>query len=237
MKDPGWATEQLKKYLDLFERVPLPEAEQTPRKRMRIKGTEDERYEQGLVVRHIWEAMWGEWPERATPQMAKRCLFEIARGEEIRQYLAFDEGPSLIADDLHPWVWQAAASHWASDAHRAAVWAAGINVNSRIQKKVGRYDLSESKLIQEVFSTKQPEPGKPRLRLCDDTNADLFKDMHVGAINFGNGLYMAVSNVVNHIDPERHDMTPQEALEALAAFSLLARWVDGADVQRHAEDL
>lgn len=67
-----------------------------------------------------------------------------------------------------------------------------------------------------------------RLRLCDETNPALFKDRHLGALSLGRGLFAGVRNPLNHVGAE--DLTEQEALETLAAWSLFARWVDRANV-------
>ncbi|MEH0936781.1 TIGR02391 family protein [Micromonospora psammae] len=156
----------------------------------------------------------------------------IARREEIDANLTPDApGPLIAADDLHPWVWSAAQPHWESGNHRAAIHAAAVNVNSRLRKKLGRFDVSESKAVREAFSIEDPQPGRPRLRLCTPDDPDHFKSIHVGATNLGSGLFGAVRNPVAHLSDEDHDLPEQEALECLAAFSLFARWIDRAEVQ------
>lgn len=124
-------------------------------------------------------------------------------------------------------MWQAASPHWESGNHDAAVWAAAINVNTMLSKKAERPDLGESKLVDYAFGTGPPDPGRVRLRLCGEENPDLFKDRHVGALNFGKGLFSGIRNPLNHVGT---DMTEQEGLETLAAWSLFARWVDRAEV-------
>ncbi|SFR79615.1 Protein of unknown function (Hypoth_ymh) [Agromyces sp. CF514] len=173
----------------------------------------------------------GGRPRWVNADWAERLLWELKEGDSVRAKLGMgDPPPSFTGKQLHPWVWDAAQPHWESGNHDAAVWAAAVNVNSRLQQKVGRRDLGESKLLEQAFSTSVPEAGKPRLRLCDDSNPDLFKDMHVGAALFGKGLYSAVRNTLNHVDASQHNIREAEALEALAAFSLLSRWIDSADL-------
>ncbi len=46
-------------------------------------------------------------------------------------------------------------------------------------------------------------------------------------MSFGRGCMMRVRNLYSH----GHEPTEQEALEALAALSLLARWIDDAGVE------
>lgn len=86
--------------------------------------------------------------------------------------------------------------------HDAAVWAAAINVNTALKSKAERPDLGESRLVSAAFGTPVPEPGQVRLRLCDESNPDLFKDRHVGAINLGHGLFSGVRNPLNHVGAE-----------------------------------
>jgi len=160
-------------------------------------------------------------------------IWELTTGDEVRERLGLNEAtaPRINVDALHPWVWEAARPHWTADNYDAAVWAAAVNVTSRLQQKVGRRDVGEGSLIAECFSTDPAAPGRPRLRRCDQSNPSLFKDMHSGAISFGRGLYSAVRNPLTHdADRERHG-GQIEYLEALAAFSLLARWISEAAVE------
>lgn len=236
IKDRKWAERELSKYLRLLERVPTGETTDAGNPRTKVRGTKEQIAQQVYVVRRIYAELFVESPYRIQPEDVHAALSELKRGEEMDAVLGDDDSPTMPADALHPWVWSAASSLWASGAHRAAVWAAVVNVNSRMQKKLGRTDLGEAKLIQEAFSVKDPEPGKPRLRLCDNSNPSLFNDLHVGAMNVGVGYYMAIRNVVNHVSSEDRDMSPQEALESLATLSLFARWVHRSTVERHEDD-
>lgn len=230
IKNPEWAIEQLEDFMRLHELVPIDNPTPGGPKQHK-RGTLDERRAQREVVARIAAALWVDPPRFVDVNVARSCLFELRRGEEMDKYLGVTGGPVLVAGSFHPWVWNAAEPHWNSDNHDAAVWAAGINVNSRMRAKVGRHDLGEVKLIQAVFSLKPATKGNPRLRLCDKANPDLFNDRHIGAMQLGVGLFAGVRNPVNHLTPEQHDLSQQEALESLAAFSLFARWVDQAKVE------
>jgi hypothetical protein len=48
---------------------------------------------------------------------------------------------------------------------------------------------------------------------------------------FGAGCFQAIRNPVGHLPNEEHELTEQEALERLAAFSLLARWIQEATLE------
>ncbi|MEB0203709.1 TIGR02391 family protein [Cryobacterium sp. 5I3] len=229
--DFDWALEQLENYLTLHERVPLPTGEMRSNKKTRFRGSVAELSNIENVVKAITEVTYGESPRYVREDLVRRLIWELTEGDEVRARLGLAEpAPSIEASALHPWVWEAARPHWTSGNHDAAVWAAGVNVNSRLQRKVCRKDIGEGQLIREAFSTDEPKPGRPRLRLADPTNPSLFQDLQVGASNFGQGLYSAVRNVLNHVDADEHSIREAEAIEALSAFSLLARWIDRADV-------
>ncbi|MFD7980562.1 TIGR02391 family protein [Streptomyces sp. NPDC059071] len=89
----------------------------------------------------------------------------------------------------------------------------------------------ETALFVNVFSKDDPKPGQPRLRLMTDDGSDTFRSVHRGAAAFAEGCFAGIRNPNSHEDglPE---LPEHEALEQLAAFSVLARWVDGATVAR-----
>ncbi|MEB0267692.1 TIGR02391 family protein [Cryobacterium sp. 10I5] len=229
--DIEWAIEQLNKYLSLHERVPLPAEEMSPNRKTRRRGSDAEVSNIDNVVKAIGEVTYGSAPRYVGVDFVRSLIWELTEGDQVRLKLGIaDPAPSIEADSLHPWVWDAARPHWTSGNYDAALWAAGVNVNSRLQRKVGRKDIGEGQLLRESFSTGEPKPGKSRLRLTDPSNQSLFQDLQVGAGNLGQGLYSAVRNVINHVDAREHSFGEAETIEALAAFSLLARWIDRAEL-------
>ncbi|MGA5202953.1 TIGR02391 family protein [Streptomyces variegatus] len=156
----------------------------------------------------------------------RRGIGMLADMDEWTTRLAPD-GPSLPADGLHPWVWDAARTFWASEHYRAAVHAAATSINAHLQNKLGRRDLSDAKLVQEAFSDKAPEAGKPRLRIPGDQTDPGVQTRQRGALQLGQGAYFAFRNPAAH---ELGDLAEQEALEQLATFSVLARLIDGCQV-------
>lgn len=135
--------------------------------------------------------------------------------------------PALHADQLHPWVWDAARTFWESEHYRAAVHAAATSINARLQNKLGRRDVSDAKLVQEALSDKAPEPGKPRLRIPGDQSDPGVQTRQRGALQLGQGAYSALRNPAAH---ETGDLAEQEALEQLATFSVVARLMDQCQV-------
>ncbi|MFG2987542.1 TIGR02391 family protein [Streptomyces sp. NPDC048258] len=70
---------------------------------------------------------------------------------------------------------------------------------------------------------------RPLGRSTPRDGSDTYRNVHRGAMAFAEGCYAAIRNPNSHEDglPE---LPEHEALEQLAAFSVLARWVDSATV-------
>jgi len=139
-------------------------------------------------------------------------------------------GPKLAAKRLHPWIWSTAASLWDSGHYADAVRRAAMDLfDVRLPEKLGiEKSGSIDVRITKAFSPNAPTTNEPRLRFSglakgtrDWTNA------HEGAMYFGKGCAKGIRNVTTH------GSEPDEplALEALAALSLLARWIDEATVE------
>lgn len=110
-------------------------------------------------------------------EAARRARTEIVREAEIAEKLG-DAAPRLNAGDLHEWVWGGARSLWTSGPYREAVRAAATTVNARTQTKVGRRDVAETALFNEVFSLDAPTQDRPRLRVFPDDGSQTYKSMH-----------------------------------------------------------
>ncbi|MFF7797502.1 TIGR02391 family protein [Streptomyces olivaceus] len=158
----------------------------------------------------------------------RRGMGILADMDEWTTRLAPD-APSLPADGFHAWVWDAARTFWESKHYRAAVHAAATSINAHLQDKLGRRDLSDAKLVQEAFSDKAPETGKPRLRIPGDQTDPGVQTRQRGALQLGQGAYFALRNPAAH---ETGDLTEQEALEQLATFSVVARLIDQCQVAK-----
>ncbi|MBC6447334.1 TIGR02391 family protein [Actinokineospora xionganensis] len=158
----------------------------------------------------------------------RRGLGILADRKEWAIRLAPDV-PQLGADQLHPWVWEAARSLWESKHFRLAVQAGFTSVNARLQAKVGRRDASEDKLFQDTFSDDPPKAGQPRLRISGDPQDQTVASKQRGVRLFALGCAWAIRNPATHEDGEWEE---QEALEQLAALSVLARMIDQCEVIR-----
>jgi hypothetical protein len=194
-------------------------------------------------VRPILDALYPEWRAeneasdhfefQAQRDACQRLISQIDSAAEISAMLAgHDSAPRLRASEMHPLVWSAASAQWAMGHLNDAVLAAGKAVNSLLQSKVGRRDLSETKLVQESFSKEAPATGRPRLRFPEIDDDQTRESMRQGAMSFGAGCFQGIRNPVGHLLDEDLELNEQEALERLAAWSLLARWIDQATVDR-----
>lgn len=160
-------------------------------------------------------------------QAALRAVAEIDRQAEVAEKLG-DDAPTISAGALHPWVWESARSLWQSGHFREAVRAASVKVNAEMQNRVGRRNISETDLFKQALSDDAPVPGKARLRPAGDDDGKTAKSVRRGVAAFAEGCYAAIRNPASH---EEGEVSEQVALEQLAAFSVLARWVDAATVE------
>jgi Protein of unknown function (Hypoth_ymh) len=144
--------------------------------------------------------------------------------------------PAPAVDQLHLIVWKAAEARWNAKQLNDAVMAASKAVNAMLQAKVARTDVSEVKLVQAALSANPRSDGTYRLRFVDIDNKQTLDSMTTGVMNFGVGCFMAIRNPIGHLPDDQHDLTEQEALEQLAAWSLFARWIERAGVTRGVVD-
>lgn len=160
-------------------------------------------------------------------EAAVRAVAQLERQEEIAERLG-DNAPRLSAASMHSSVWAAAKSLWQSGHFREAVRAASVQVNADAQNKVGRRDVSERDLFNKAFNDDAPTSDANRLRLPSDDGGRTADSERRGVRFFAMGCYSALRN------PSSHELLAElpenEALEQLAAFSILARWIEEAEV-------
>ncbi len=161
-------------------------------------------------------------------EAAIRAREELVRAEEVRENFG-ENAPDLSAADLHPWIWSGAKSLWQSGHYREGVEGAIKKLNAETQNKVGRRDVSETDLFKQAFSLDEPKAGKSRLRRMEDDGSDTYKSVQRGAMTFAEGVFAGIRNPLSH--EAEQELSEQEALEYLAALSVLARWVDRSEVE------
>ena len=141
-----------------------------------------------------------------------------------------DPAPTIRASNLHPWVWEPAAPQWQTGHHAEAVVAAARSLNSHLQQRTDRRDLSDTKLAQATFSPKEPQEGEPRLRVPPNDGSETARSMQEGVLAFAVGCFKAIRNPLTHLDDDERELTEQQALERLAALSLLSYWTQTAEL-------
>ncbi len=131
---------------------------------------------------------------------------------------------------LHPWVYRAACDLWQGGHYRQAVEQTARAVSRHTQEKVRRYNLSDDKLILNVFSDDDPKPDTPRLRFPGDRNTESWQNRMRGVRAFSQGCFAGIRNIAAH----EYELAWSRdlCLEYLAAFSILARWIDESEVYR-----
>lgn len=139
------------------------------------------------------------------------------------------EGPTVEADRLHPWVWDAAKGLWTDGHFQDALAAAAQTLEKHVQAKLDSRRRSGRDLFLSAYSDSEPKPDEPRLRPPAevDADSDTWRSLLDGAKFFGAGCASLVRNIAAH---ERGSLTEQECYEGLAALSLLARRVDADEV-------
>ena len=173
----------------------------------------------------------GIWPIGVTEQEVIRLVGILEQRADYERILG-PVGPTLAANRLHRWVWNAAADLWDGGHFDSAVHKAALAVEEQTQLKLGRRDLGGKDLYSKAFSGDNPRADMPRLRFghLDKTEQkDAWVSAHGGAQHLGMGCAQGIRN------PQAHpsdDISEQEALEQLAALSVLARWVDACEVLR-----
>jgi hypothetical protein len=194
-------------------------------------------------VRPILDKLYPEWRKEneedadfefgVERDAATRLRARIAaRGEVEAMLEGFDASPKLAGSALNELVWSAASPQWSTGHLQEAVLAGAKAVNSMLQAKLGRRDASDTSLVREAFSENDPAPGRPRLRFPTIEDEQTRESMRQGVMGFGSGCFQAIRNPVGHLPNEEHELSDQEALERLAAWSLLARWIEQAEVEK-----
>lgn len=167
-----------------------------------------------------------EWSSVYDALIRLRGLLE--HDQELAEILG-PRGPAAAADQLHSWVWAAAASLWDDGYHREAVQAAATQVEIHARAKIGRQGLSGADLMMQAWATDPPRrEAARRLRFTElQPGTETFISAHEGAKFFGAGCMLGIRNLLTHTLDQP---PPQVALEHLAALSVLARWIEAAEV-------
>jgi hypothetical protein len=137
--------------------------------------------------------------------------------------------PAFAPAQLHPTIWAAAATHWTTHQYRVAVREAAEALTVQWKSKVGRNDVDDTVFWQQTLSVGEPTPASPKLVWPGDATDKTVKSMRGGLNQLATGRNLTVRNVITHT---RTDLSEQEGMERLAAYSYLARLLDECEVLR-----
>lgn len=144
--------------------------------------------------------------------------------------------PGFAPSELHEVIWTAAAAHWTTHQYRVAVREASEALTVHWKERLGRNDVTDTSFWQQTLSAGEPEPGKPKLAWPGPGEDQTAKSMRgglaplAGALNnLATGLNLTVRNVATHT---RDELTEQEGMERLAAYSYFARLLDQCEIRR-----
>lgn len=153
-----------------------------------------------------------------------RALGVLEHDVEIDSILG-PSGPQLSAVGLHRWVWEPAARLWDDGHRKQAIAAAAERVELETRSKIERLDLQGVSTFSEAWSEKPATSGY-RLRPTGYTpNSPDYESALDGARLYAMGCWRRIRNLATHHPSEPDE---QDALEQLAALSVLARWTDEA---------
>lgn len=148
---------------------------------------------------------------------------------------ADSELPTFAPARFHPVVWACASVHWTTHQYRVAVREAAEGLSLHWKEKLARNDVDDTVFWQQTLAPGDPETGQPKLRWPGAPEDKTTKSMRGGleplakALNaLATGLNLTVRNVATHT---RAELSEQEAMERLAAYSYLARLLDQCVVE------
>jgi hypothetical protein len=159
-------------------------------------------------------------------ELCETAIGRLRTDDETRAILG-SSAPTMAADALHPTIWDSASKRWDAGHYADAVQRAATFLNAELQSRTGRTDLADTALMRAAFSLEAPTAERPRLRWPGPDDDLTVKAMRVGILNYSQGVFSAIRNPATH---STGDLGRQEALEQLAALSMLARWIDQCEL-------
>lgn len=168
---------------------------------------------------------------RMTAANVKGRLDSMITDSEARDSTSL---PSFSPAKFHQVVWTAAAAHWTTHQYRVAVREASEALTLHWKEKLNRNNVDDTSFWQQTLAPGEPGNGKPKLVWPGDHSDKTVKSMRGGleplakALNgLATGLNLTVRNVTTHT---REELSEQEAMERLAAYSYLARLLDRCEI-------
>src|SRR5215216_1348087 len=154
-----------------------------------------------------------------TPTQTRKALAVLRDREDWKTNLAPD-APSLTADQLHPTIWNAAATVWETGEYKVAAQQACVSLSTHIKVKAGSH-LNDRELVTQAFSPDPPKPNQRRLHFPGNPADKNWQSRQQGLHQIAQGAFAGIRNIAAH---EKSVWTEHEALEHLAVLSVVARW-------------
>lgn len=110
---------------------------------------------------------------------------------------------------------------------------AGEELNAYWKTRLGRADVQDTDFWGQTLASEPAKSGVPRLRWPGEDSDNTVKAMREGLMALAKGLNLAVRNVATH---SREEISEQDRMERLAAYSHLARLLDQCRIERHCDD-
>lgn len=107
---------------------------------------------------------------------------------------------------------------------------AATHLNTFVQSRIGRDDISDKDLMAQAFSDKPPEEGKARLRCPGNPVNETVRSQQEGARSFSIGVFQAIRNPAHHLTG---DWNPSLAFHHLVALSQVAYWFRHWSIDRY----
>jgi hypothetical protein len=164
----------------------------------------------------------------AAAQAARIGIGILRDHEAIKTELrasGISDAPSL---QLHRRVWDSSRSFWQLGRRAEALAAAWKAVNAHIQERIGRRDLSDTKLVQAAFGI---EPKGARLHLPGNRDTDTWRSRQLGALHLAQACVFGSRNPIAHVS--EIEIAYAEAVEHLAMLSCLCRWIDETEATHY----
>ncbi|MFD8915982.1 TIGR02391 family protein [Streptomyces sp. NPDC059575] len=143
----------------------------------------------------------------------------LGRLEALTDKAEAELPPTTGVEAMHPTIWGAARKLWLDGHFRLAVQSAAETLISQLKTRTGLANMDATNVYEKVFNAKSPVLTWP-----GDPNDRTVSSMQSGLSKYAPGLNMTVRNTATHVASA--EMTAQQALERLAALSLLAHWID-----------
>jgi len=229
-----WMRERLNKYLSLCEDISTHQRANGYEWDDHCKVRNDEATMEIPTVSRILAALDPTWIGPLMPpsyssddgeRFVRQALGAVRDRAEWATQLA-PESPSLQADQLHPFVWQAASTVWETGEYKMAIQQSAVSLSAHIKAKA-HSTLNERKLVQQVLVPEPPKAGQMRLHLPGDASDENWQSRQQGLHLLAQGAFAGIRNIAVH---DESVWSEHQALEHLAVLSVIARWADDTEL-------